>query len=173
MTHSSINRIDVGTTWFYLKWACQGRMLCPIRHFFPVSLNFGAPCFPLPCSYVCPPHHFPAVSFPSVQFYVYSPSSHVPASILTVTFHGILSLLSQTSQILRMLFPPTSSIYHSPTYRETCALWESVGQEKAWGQVFQSCKHPSLRPFRFLLTSRVPHNWGRGFVVISQSSWQC
>lgn len=131
MTHSSINRIDVGTTDSTLNELAKVGYYVPSGTSFLSLLILVHHAF-LSLVHMYVPHTiFQHCLFPSVQFYVYSPSSHVPASILTVTFHGILSLLSQTSQILRMLFPPTSSIYHSPTYRETCALWESVGQEKA------------------------------------------
>lgn len=125
--------------YFLIKWSCQGRILCPSKHTFLMSalISVNQPfLFPI---FVPPTPFSSSVLSPLYTLTTYSPSSCLLAYMQWLVFHTLPSLLSQTSQILRMLFHPTAFTHRAPTSMGPCAVCES----SVWKEPEHKCSSPT------------------------------
>lgn len=147
-----------------MKCSCRGRTGCHIWQlpFLAGRVNLCEPfSLLLPCIHLS--HTICQQCFvPCTSFHLLSRSCQL-AYLQSLRFYRSPSLISQTSWIVRILYFPNLP----------CTTPCSLGDFSWWGcQSGKSMKtsvligkHPSFRPFHFLLTSD-SCNWGTGNIMI-------
>lgn len=153
MTHLDTSRIGTGATSPNSTWnvlAEVGQDVTSGTTFLAGRVNLCEPFSLLLSLYSSLPHHLPAV-FVLRHFHLLSPRAQL-AYLQSLRFYRSPSSFSQTSWIVRILYFPNLAC---TTLLLTWGISLEWGCQsgKSMKTSVLSWKHPSFRPFHFLLTS--------------------